>query len=122
MEKALNFETINTENKVDIQKDIFKKNNLLENNENLLDRDIVNQISFKEPQNNLLNNDQLNISNLELPTEYVDYGINNTNEYSVNKQEVSKEVLQEFNDINRQQNTNLNFFDDAEENEKHLSL
>ena len=122
IEKTLNIETPDTENKGDIQKDIFKNNNLLENNENLLEKDMVNQIRFTEPQNNLLNNDQLNISNLELPTEYVDYGVNNTNEYSVNKQEVSNEVLQEFNDINRQQHNNLNFFEDAAENEKHLSL
>jgi hypothetical protein len=105
-------------------------NNLLEtNSNNLLETNSNNLLETNS--NNLLENKPLDIVKLELPVEYVDYGISSEPYKSedINDKQISKEVLDEFNSLNTTQKNedsegfkNLNFFDDAEINENQLVL
>ena len=107
--------------------------NLLEepNSTNLLEEPNSTNLLEGGDSKNLIENKPLDIVQLELPVEYVDYGIT-SNAYkseNINDNQISKEVLDEFNTLNsNQQNEdskvvkNLNFFDDAEINENHLVM
>ena len=107
--------------------------NLLEesNSINLLEEsNSINLLEGKD-SNILIENKPLDIVQLELPVEYVDYGITSDTYKSENihDSQVSKEVLDEFNTLNNNQQNkdskavkNLNFFDDAEINENHLVM